>query len=172
MRQHFCVDYTEENKVSEQKEQEAKEWSVQILPYLERKKSKRSSHRILESVPCIRKLTLCPNLSVAENMFIGNNCFRWLCISGQCFDFRMRQQTVNRVVVVVNLEPLWQILVGIDKFCDLVKNNVCLVLLCRRTKYFSVLVPVEIAVITRQNTIDERFSVSVVLIAHKMFSNT
>ena len=46
-KQRPVVDYTEENKkFREQKEQEAKEWSVQILHTLKRKKSKDLSHRL------------------------------------------------------------------------------------------------------------------------------
>ena len=42
-KQRPVVDYTEENKkFREQKEQEAKEWSVQILPYLEKEKEQRA----------------------------------------------------------------------------------------------------------------------------------
>ena len=46
-KQRPVVDYTEENKkFREQKEQEAKEWSVQICHTLKRKKSKDLSHRL------------------------------------------------------------------------------------------------------------------------------
>ena len=47
-KQRPVVDYTEENKkFREQKEQEAKEWSVQILPYLEKEKEQRSEPPVI-----------------------------------------------------------------------------------------------------------------------------
>ena len=71
----------------------------------------------------------------------------------------MCTETIYRVIMLMHLEPLRQILVGIDEFYNFIKNNVRLVLLGSRTKDFSVLVPVKIPVITCQNTVDERFSV-------------
>ena len=61
----------------------------------------------------------------------------------------MCTETIYRVIMLMHLEPLRQILVGIDEFYNFIKNNVRLVLFCRSTKDFSVFVPVKIAIVTR-----------------------
>ena len=64
--QRPVVDYTEENKkFREQKEQEAKEWSVQILPYLEKEKEQRSEPPVI----CVEDLTM--RFRIATNNVSG-----------------------------------------------------------------------------------------------------
>ena len=65
-KQRPVVDYTEENKkFREQKEQEAKEWSVQILPYLEKEKEQRSEPPVI----CVEDLTM--RFRIATNNVSG-----------------------------------------------------------------------------------------------------
>ena len=65
-KQRPVVDYTEENKkFREQKEQEAKEGSVQILPYLEKEKEQRSEPPVI----CVEDLTM--RFRIATNNVSG-----------------------------------------------------------------------------------------------------
>ena len=57
--------------------------------------------------------------------------------------------------MLVNLEPLLQLLVAVYELDDLLQYNVCLVLLCCSTEHFAVFVSVKIAVKRCKNTIDE-----------------
>ena len=63
------------------------------------------------------------------------------------------------MVVIVDLEALLKIGVRIDEFLDFLENNVRLVLFCGRAEDLRVLITGKIAVIGRQDAVQEGLAV-------------
>ena len=84
------------------------------------------------------------------NPQIGAVAVQALCVAGNCLDFAVREQALNRVVMFVDFEKLGQVVVAADKLHDFPKNDIGLVLFGSRAVDLRVLVGREIAIISGQ----------------------